>query len=77
MNKMPGTLPLPKHGSEIAVAYEREEQLYTIAPLSEWITCINWLKMFEMLFDSKMRNTDKSMGWSDLVQGKQKGIFDE
>jgi len=33
--------------------------------------------MFEMLFDSKMRNTDKSMGWSDLVQGKQKGIFDE
>ena len=75
MNTPPGKLPMPRHSSEFAIAYEREEQLYAIAPHEEWVKKINWSKMEEMLFDSKMRNTDKSMGWSEVVQGTQKGIF--
>ena len=70
---VPGGLPMPPKGT---VGFEREEQLLAIAPKEEWLKAINWGKMEDRIFITKLALIEKSMGWdSESKKGKQQKLW--
>jgi len=75
MNYVPNS-PLPPQKGDKAIAFQHIGQLEKVAPLKDWYRAINWNKMFERLFDTKMHLIEKSMGWDETSkQGKQMTLF--